>query len=41
MGRGQKEEDRVEEKAINAPGGEQVSPTNVIYRAYVPFSADR
>lgn len=38
---GQKEEDRVEEKLINAQGGKQVLQTNVIYRVYVPYSADR
>lgn len=41
MDRGQKEEDGVEEKAVNTQGGEQVSQTNVIYRVYVPYSAGR
>lgn len=35
------EEDRVEEKAINTRGGEQVLQANVIYRVYVPYSGDR
>lgn len=38
---GQRDEDRVEEKPINTQTGKQVSQTNVIYRVYVPFSADR
>lgn len=41
MDRGQKEEDRAEEKAINTLGGEQVSQTNVIYGVHVPYTADR
>lgn len=41
MDRGQKGEDRAEEKAINTRGGEQVSQTNVIYGLAVPRRADR
>lgn len=41
LDRGQKGEDRAEEKAINTRGGEQVSQTNVIYGLAVPRCADR